>query len=74
VHDEAKSSALANEFFPETRHIARHHGGPFFSTAYVEHVCAQHPWAWRLRMAYRLAAGRDFRGLWRAARRKLRNA
>jgi glycosyltransferase involved in cell wall biosynthesis len=56
VHDAAKSSALADEFFPETRRISRRHGGRFFSPTFIEHQFAQHPWLWRARMAYRLAA------------------
>jgi hypothetical protein len=71
VHEEAKSSAEAERFFPETRRIARSHGGRFFSPTYVEHQCVQHPWLWRARMVYRLLARGELGALAGHARAKL---
>ena len=71
IHDEAKSSAEPELFFPETRRIARSHGGRFFSPAFVEHQFVQHAWLWRLRMVYRLLARRQVGTLARHARAKL---
>jgi hypothetical protein len=71
VHESAKSSAQADRFWPETRRISRRHGGRRFPPGYVEHLCTRHPWLWRARMAYQLAARGELRTLWSRARAKL---
>jgi glycosyltransferase involved in cell wall biosynthesis len=58
-HDEAKTAAHADAFWPEVRRVSRAHGGRFFSPMAVERWCRRYPALWRLRMTYRLVRAGD---------------
>ena len=60
IHDQAKSSAEADRFWPEVRRISRRHGGRFFTRGYIDYRFARHPTLWRSRMAYRFVAAGEY--------------
>lgn len=71
-HDESKSVAEYDDFWPETLRASRAHGGRFFSRLYVDYYLpAQRPWLHRLLIGFRLLAARDVRGLARRLRRRI---
>ncbi len=69
-HDESKTVAEAEKFWPETRRISRRHGGSFFSPAYVRWLAQRHRWRYRVLMGWRLLRARNYRGLLRRAAAK----
>ena len=62
VHDTSKTALEYRRFVPEMRRSSRANGGPFLTTRYIDYLCEEHPWIWRMREAGRLC-GRGARRL-----------